>query len=243
VPVYIPSLGEQVGAVVSVPADRRSCVGVVLLAGRARSRAHRNGLLAKTAGTLAGQGMYALRLDYPGVGNSTGLPTLPGLDDMPSRTVEHACRFLLEHTPVRRILLAGTCYGGRVVLDAAPRIPEVDGVVLVAAPVLRPASSGTRLRLRSARARGRGRVDPGFVDALERFLPRGRVCFLYGDREDLLADLRVALDQLELPADRYELDLVPGEIHSFRSLAMQALTHERLSAWCRRSAEAMRERA
>jgi hypothetical protein len=86
-------------------------------------------------------------------------------------------------------------------------------------------------------------VDPAFAAALKRFLPRGRVCFLYGDRDHLWAELRFALDCLRLPADRYDVDLVPGEIDSFRSVAMQAVTHDRLAAWCRRSVESGRERA
>ncbi len=262
-PVYIESGGERLGAVLAVPEDRDSSVGVVLLASRARDRAHRNGLWVRSSRTLAEDGMYALRIDYPGVGNSTGSPRLFGADDVPSWAVEDACRFLVEHTPVRRILLAGTCYGGRVVLDAAPRIPQVEGVAVIVAPVLGPLTSVTRMRLRAARFLGLGkgpspdpaeasspkvdgresdrRVDPAFAAALKRFLTRGRVCFLYGDQDHLWAELRFALDRLKPPADRYEVDLVPGEIDSFRSVAMQEVTHERLVAWCRRSAEDLRE--
>jgi pimeloyl-ACP methyl ester carboxylesterase len=248
-----------------VPEDRESSTGVVLLASRARDRAHRNGLWVRTARTLAGDAMYVLRLDYPGVGNSTGTPRLFGQKDVPSWAVENACRYLVEQTPVRRIILAGTCYGGRVVLDAATRIPEVTAVALVVAPVLRPLSAQTRIRMRAARLLGRHaapvpapdegarpgegapvmdrRVDPTFTGAMRRFLPRGRVYFLYGDRDHFWEELRFALDRLRLPASRYEIELVPGEIDSFRSIEMQSLTHERLTSWCRRSADAFRERA
>jgi len=245
VPVYVPSRGESLGAVVTVPEDPAAETAVVLLASRARDRAHRNGLWVRTARTLAGDGMYALRLDNPGVGNSTGSPRLPGMGDLPWWAVEDACRFLLDHVPARRILLAGTCYGGRVVLEAASRIPQVEGVAVVVAPVLETPSSTSRLRLRAGSLLGRGEpgrspdrpIDRGFATALEGFLARGRAYFLYGDRDRLWPELRSALDRLRPPADRYEVELVPGEIHSFRSMSMQALTHDRLTAWCRRMTE------
>ncbi len=263
VPVYVDSRGERLGAVVTVPRDGGSTLGVVLLASRARDRAHRNGMWVKAARTLAGDGLYVLRLDYPGVGNSTGSPRMFGMEDMPSWAVDDACAFLIDHTPVRRILLAGTCYGARVVLDAAPRIPTVDGVAMIVGPIMRPLSSRTKLRFRLAgligrRARGkdpaaeagrpapgaraqRRRIDPAFVRTLKRYLARGRVYFLYGDRDVYWEELRFTLQRLRLTEDRHEVDLVPGEIDSFRSIDMQAIARDRLVAWCRRAAAELRE--
>jgi pimeloyl-ACP methyl ester carboxylesterase len=199
VPVYIQSRGERLAAIVTVPEDPGSTTGVVLLASRARDRAHRNGLWVKAARTLASDSLYVLRLDYPGVGNSTGSPQLFGQKDMPSWAVDDACRFLLDRTPVRRVLLVGTCYGALVVLDTASRLPEIAAAALVVAPVLRPLSPKGRMRIKAARLFGRGagtradlddarsvgtasmssrRIDPSFAGALRRFLARGRVCFL-----------------------------------------------------------------
>jgi alpha/beta superfamily hydrolase len=264
VPVYVRNGDGWLGAVVTVPPDTDASVGVVLLASRARDRAHRNGLWVKTARMIAADGSYVLRLDYPGVGNSTGEPQLFGVDDAPSGAVANACRFLLEHTPVRHLLLAGTCYGGRVVLEAAREVPEVTDVALVAAPVSRPLSPEGRLRLKAARILGRGgggrdngaepaahwtgphgrgiALERRFVDSLRRHLERGRVYLLYGDRDVVPDDLRGALDGLRLPPGRSEVELVSGEIDSLRSTAMQALVQDRVVAWSRRSAELLRER-
>jgi pimeloyl-ACP methyl ester carboxylesterase len=262
VPVYVRNGTGWLGAVVTVPEDTGSSVGVVLLASRARDRAHRNGLWVKTAEMIAAEGSYVLRLDYPGVGNSTGEPQLFGVDDAPSGAVADACRFLLEHTPVRHLLLAGTCYGGRVVLEAALQVPEVTNVALVAAPVSRPLSAEGRLRLKAARVlhlgggrdagdepaarwsgpHGRGiALDGTFVDTLRRFIDRGRVYLLYGDRDVVPDDLRRALEGLRLPPGRSEVELVHGEIDSLRSTAMQALVRDKVAAWSRRSAELLRE--
>jgi alpha/beta superfamily hydrolase len=263
-PVYVRNGDGWLGAVVTVPEDTGASVGVVLLASRARDRAHRNGLWVKTAGAIAADGSYVLRLDYPGVGNSTGEPQLFGVDDAPSGAVANACRFLLEHTPVRHLLLAGTCYGGRVVLETALQVPEVTDVALVAAPVSRPLSPEGRLRLKAARllGLGGGRGNDGeppahwtgphgrgialerrFVDSLRRYLERGRVYLLYGDRDVVPDDLRRALDDLRLPPGRSEVELVHGEIDSLRSTVMQGLVQDKVAAWSRRSAELLRERA
>jgi pimeloyl-ACP methyl ester carboxylesterase len=264
VPVYIPSRAEHLGGVVTVPDDPQAATAVVLMAGRARDRAHRNGMWVKAAHELARLGMYALRLDYPGVGNSTGRPQIFPLESPPVWAVQDACRFLLEQTPARRILLVATCYGGRLVLDAAPTIPEVEGVAIVASPTfVRIPTLRRRIRNRLREALGRPdgppagvvssgrnrieqqreqnlalerRVSPAFTKALRRFVRRGRVYFLYGDRDFLYEEIRFALDRIRPPADRVELEIVPGDIHVFRTVAVQDLTVEKVVGWCARIA-------
>jgi hypothetical protein len=86
-------------------------------------------------------------------------------------------------------------------------------------------------------------LDGTFVDSLRRFLDRGRVYLLYGDRDVVPDDLRRALEGLRLPPGRSEVELVHGEIDSLRSTAMQALVRDKVAAWSRRSAELLRERA
>lgn len=156
IPLYVPSRGESLGAVLSVPEDPAGGVCVVLATGRARDRAHRNGMWVRAARELAARGIYTLRLDYPGVGNSTGPPRVFPLEDSPAWAVEDACRFLMEHTPVRRILLVGTCYGSRLMLDAAVRVPEVEAVGFVSGPIYtRTPSWKKRTRVTLVRLIGR----------------------------------------------------------------------------------------
>ena len=262
VPVYIRSRGESLGAVLSIPAEApASSVGVVLMAGRARDRAHRNGMWVKAAHALATRGIYALRLDYPGVGNSSGVPQVFSLESPPSWAVGDACDFLVRETPVRRILLVGSCFGGRVVLDAANDISEVQAVAVVSAPThARTRRMRVRIRAKMARLLGREmrvprqmsaahqrregglplerRVSPAFARSVKQFLRRGHAYFLYGDRDFVWDELRFALDRLALPRDRYELDVVPGSIHAFQSIDIQRLTVEKAVAWCVRCATA-----
>jgi len=256
VPVYIPSRGEHLGAVVTVPEHAPSSpLGVVLMAGRARDRVHRNGMWVQAAAALSTRGMYALRLDYPGVGNSSGPPEVFDLEQPPGWAVRDASDFLLRETPVERILLVGTCFGGRVVLRAASEIPEVQAIAVVAAPThARTRSRRLRLQLKLARLLGRqgpvnnpsraalqrregglpleARVSPGFARDVRRFLRRGSIHFLYAERDFSWVELRFALERLKLPAAGYVVDVVPGEMHSFRALTVQQLAVERIVEWC-----------
>ena len=261
VPVYIPSRGEHLGAVVTIPSRiPRSPTGVVLMAGRARDRAHRNGMWVRVAEELSARGMFVLRLDYPGVGNSSGPPRIFDLDRPPGWAVRDACAFLLRETPVRTLLLVGTCFGGRVVLHAAEEVPEVQAVAVVAAPThARSRSLRVRARTKVTRLFGRGgpltptagaaeqrreggspleaRVSPGFARDVRRFVKRGRVYFLYADRDFVWDELRFALDRLKLPADRCDVEVVPGDMHTFRALTVQRLTIDRIVDWCSRASE------
>lgn len=259
VPVFIPGRREALGAVVTIPPGAAEAeVGVVLMSGRARPRAHTNGLWVRIAAALAERGMYVLRLDYPGVGNSSGPRQIFDLERPPSWAIEDACRFLIETTPVRRLLLVGSCFGGRVVLDAAPRIPEVAAVAVSAAPAYTRTSSlqgAVKRRLRrlfrrpepvlyrgaAGQQRREGglaiehRVSRGFARGVARCLDRGRVYFLYGQGDFVTEELEFALERLDLPRERMEVDLVPWPLHSFRSLPVQELAEERLVDWCVRA--------
>lgn len=256
VPVYIPSRGEHLGAVVTVPADRPDAsVGVVLVAGRARDRTHRNGTWVATAHALAEAGMYALRLDYPGVGHSTGEPAVFSLEDPPTWAVQDACSFLVRNTPVRRVLLAGSCFGGRLVLQAAPLIPEVAGVAAAAIPAAsrkpswkrqvrravlgrrRPAGNGlpSSMQLRQHRegnpAAGR-HPSRALTRALRAAAANGaRLYFLYGEDDFTYREFVAALPRLRLPSTAYQLEVVPGAIHAFASAETQGLLRDRVVRW------------
>jgi pimeloyl-ACP methyl ester carboxylesterase len=255
VPVFIRSRNEHLGAIVTVPEDATSDIGVILMCGRARDRAHRNGMWVRAAAELARRGMYALRLDYPGVGNSTGHPQVFGLEDPPVWAVSDAVRFLVDQTPVRRVLLVATCYGGRLVIQAAPSIDEVVGVAVIAAPAYaRTPSLVRRVLERGWRMlrRGKGesvpsnairqrreqnlaidhRVSPALAKALRQFVRRGTVYFLYGEDDFVYEEISFALGRLRLPRDRYELDVVPGDLHVFNTVEVQSLTIDRVVRWC-----------
>jgi pimeloyl-ACP methyl ester carboxylesterase len=257
VPVYIPTRGERIGAVVTLPVDPSADLGVLMMSGRARDRAHRNGMWVRTAEAVAAAGAYAVRLDYPGVGNSTGSPAVFPLEQTPAWAVQDACRFLIEHTPVTRVVLVGTCFGARVMLDAAPGVDEVAGVAYICGPVLartpswrfRIARRARRLLRRShpdgtaaadpGKAAGNAaqqaregnlvaerRVSPAFKRSLERTLRKVKTYFLMGSEDFVYDELQFALETIQPPKDRYELDVVPGVLHTFQTLEDQQLIVE-----------------
>jgi pimeloyl-ACP methyl ester carboxylesterase len=202
--------------------------------------------------------MYVLRLDYPGVGHSSGDPHIFDLEPPPAWPMEAACRFLLDETPVRRLILAGSCFGARIALSVAAEMDRVVSVAMVAPPILFRGPSRARRWLWSAgrvlgpllpdratedltrqrfheNAPTERRVSPSFAAAIGPVLARCPVYFLCGTDDVEWEELRFALDELDLPEDRYELEVVPGILHAFRSVEVQDLTIDRLAAWCSRA--------
>jgi pimeloyl-ACP methyl ester carboxylesterase len=256
VPIWIPSQ-EMLGAVVSVPSSDASDLGVVLMAGRSRDRSHRNGMWVRVARELSSRGVFVLRLDYPGVGHSSGAPQIFDLESPPAWAMEAASRFLLEETPVERVILAGSCFGARIALNAARGLERVVSVAMVAGPVFArrpslarrvgsiprrilgrqrrdaPADNAAQQR-REGNLAAERRVSPSFARGIRVVSERCPVYFLYGADDFSWQELRFALDKLHLPEDRYELDVVPGTVHSFQSTDVQELTVRRLVAWCSR---------
>ena len=107
---------------------------------------------------LSADGHYVLRLDYPGVGHSSGAPQIFDLESPPIWAMEAACRFLVEETPVERVILAGSCFGARVALRAARGLDRVVSVAMVAGPVYaRRPSLARRLGSIPRRVLGLGR--------------------------------------------------------------------------------------
>jgi pimeloyl-ACP methyl ester carboxylesterase len=175
--------------------------------------------------------------------------------------MEAAARFLLEETPVERVILAGSCFGARIALSAAAGMDRVASVAMVAPPIFVRGPSRARKLMWSAsnmlqalHTDGAGedltrqrfyenapteqRVSPSFEAAIRPVLERCPVYFLCGTDDIEWAELRFALDRLDLPEDRYEVEVVPGVVHAFRSIEVQDLTIARLSAWCTRSVSA-----
>jgi pimeloyl-ACP methyl ester carboxylesterase len=256
VPLWIPAR-EKLGGVVTIPSAEISDLGVVLMSGRARDRCHRNGMWVRAARELARRGTYVLRLDYPGVGHSSGDPHIFDLESPPAWPMEAASRFLLEETPVQRLILAGSCFGARIALSAAAGMDGVASVAMVAPPIFVRGPSRARKLLWTAsnmlhplRRDGAGenlsrqrfyesapterRVSPSFEKAIRPVLAQCPVYFLCGWDDIEWEELRFALEQLQLPEDRYEVEVVPGAVHAFRSTEVQDLTIQRLSAWCSR---------
>src|SRR5207244_11235313 len=95
----------------AVPARDEAPRGVVLLlTGTGAPRSHRFQLWTRVARALGERGLASVRLDYLGIGDSTGSTrevALQGTTDI--RTAQAIARFSLEVLGVDRMAVAGNC--------------------------------------------------------------------------------------------------------------------------------------
>jgi pimeloyl-ACP methyl ester carboxylesterase len=167
-PFYVRAEGEDVLAILTAPTGPPLGIAAVILTGGAYVGAtNRNRVSVRLARRIAANGFHAVRMDYHGVGDSTGtLDTYPL--DRPFVADLMAVIAHLDTLGLDQIVLIGTtCFGARTALAGAQRIPGLRGIVLLAAPVrdeivpraAAPAEPGIRHYLRP-RAMLRALRDP-----------------------------------------------------------------------------------
>lgn len=83
---------------------------------------------------LATSGSAAMRLDYLGLGESTGGITRLRAN-APRATDPHAAVEHLRQLGHANIALVGLCYGGRVAVETAQLVPDLAGLALLAPPL------------------------------------------------------------------------------------------------------------
>src|ERR1041385_8933292 len=119
-PVFVPMGSEHLCAVVCVPAAGLEDVGVILLTGGNCTRIHRNRMWVRAARRLAASGFPSVRLDYRGVGDSTGVARFDMETPFDADAIA-AGEFLRRATGVSRLMTVATCFGGRSAIAAAAR--------------------------------------------------------------------------------------------------------------------------
>jgi pimeloyl-ACP methyl ester carboxylesterase len=157
VPVFFDTSQARLFGIVTLPADGAARAGLVILPGAgATFTVNRNRLSVRLARELAPLGYAVLRFDYHGVGESTG--TLANRFHLASPFPDDVVAAVgaLREFGVGPVVLAGSCFGGRSALTAAPGIDEVEALVLMATS-LRDYEQGQRLREVAADSWGVGR--------------------------------------------------------------------------------------
>lgn len=246
-PVFVPSAGSHVAAVVTVPEQAPRGLAL-LLAGTGRHNLIGSTFSACLSERLAGLGLASVRLDYAGVGDSTGTVTswTPSDVDAAAAQARAALHVASEALGVSSFATVGTCYGSRVALTLVPD-PGCVGAVCLAPPLFDAGAAGLRrgrgaLGLASfvrsrpvlrrlavvpvrALRRIRKRRSPA-VGAL-RHLDRVRLVFLYGrnaadDHYSSLARERIDAAVQALPPEqreRFELRMLEsGPLTTFDGL-------------------------
>ncbi|MDQ2730877.1 MAG: alpha/beta fold hydrolase [Armatimonadota bacterium] len=112
-------------------------MGVILLGGWSGTRVGPHGILVAMARELASAGLYALRFDYRGRGDSGGSQSTAHIGTM-VEDAQEAARFLREHTGVQQVLLLGVCAGAMVAMAASPLVDGLAGLALWSPPPFHP---------------------------------------------------------------------------------------------------------
>jgi dienelactone hydrolase len=134
---FFPGGPEKLLGILTRPTVDPLGTAVVLIPTGAGTRdsINRNRLWVRLARKVAGLGYHAVRFDYHGAGESTGIEDRlrldrPVLDDLVG-AVDWA-----TSEGVSNFILVGSCYGARAALSYAPRSPGLQGVVLATPPLL-----------------------------------------------------------------------------------------------------------
>lgn len=132
---YLPSGRDDVFAVLARPLSEPNGVTVYQLWGGGKAPSSGlNEFRTRLTASLAERGFHVLRIDYRGAGESSG--ELPS-SDLHKPSVDDALvglRWLAEQG-LHRVILIGNCFGSLVALHFAEHVPELMGVVFIAAPM------------------------------------------------------------------------------------------------------------
>lgn len=257
----VPTAFGPVGAVLSEPdGDPRGAL-ILLQGGGAPNRAGVNACWSRLARQLAERGVAVLRFDFAAEGDSTvvgeGVAREVGWRRNTDLAIMHELApWFRERVGVERLLVAGSCHGGRVALDFAAEDRGVSGAFLVV-PYLWNLPPGQRpdkqiVRQRSLPRAGelfdqgssdvdthRGTVgeveavtdqsplEETFVEVCRQALQRGPVWMLLGEGD---SQKPVELKQrLGEEGERLDIEVVPGMIiHPITHPEVQELVRARL---------------
>ncbi|MCA1703737.1 MAG: alpha/beta hydrolase [Actinobacteria bacterium] len=132
--VFIPCGNEQLSAVLTVPTVQANGMAVLFYAGRwSVTSIGRSRLWVHLARELAGHGFHCLRMDYIGLGESTGEEREVRLDKPFTDEPASAELWLRQHG-ISEFIVVGTCAGARMALESTREMTGVRGAVLIAPP-------------------------------------------------------------------------------------------------------------
>jgi len=162
VPTWFGTADRPLFGWVHVPKDNRAAGAVVLCPPVARELAATQICYRQLAEDLSAAGMLAIRFDYDGTGDSTGVHLDPNRVDSWLSSIEHAID-LAKSCGAESISLIGMRVGALLAAVAAARLGSIDAVVL-----WDPCESGRAfVRHEAALLRLLSDDDHGSVDGIE----------------------------------------------------------------------------
>ncbi len=134
-PVFFPAGEETLFGIITRPIGESVGTAVLVMpGGGAPLSTNRNRLSVRLCRRLATDGYYAMRFDYHGVGESTGVVERFRLHEPFVDDVVGAVRCIARRG-VSRFILVGSCFGARTALSAASAIRHLEALVLISAPI------------------------------------------------------------------------------------------------------------
>lgn len=133
-PLFIEAEGGSLFGVLTAPERRRSDTLAIFLPAGATVSIDRNSFGVRLCRHLADLGMRSIRFDYHGVGESDGHARRFRLDE-PFDTDLLAVVARARREGIERFVLIGSCFGARTAMASADRIPQLEGIALLAAPI------------------------------------------------------------------------------------------------------------
>ncbi len=257
-PIFLPYEGEHIAGIITVP-DRDPEAVALLLQGVGAPRSHRYRVWTRIAHGLADIGIASVRMDYRGMGDSTG-PVGLDWDTPPVELANAVAAMALESLGVDRLGVVGNCLGAKTGLQVAQLQSSCRSVACVLPGTYEAIMDGTRpaLHHRLTRRLIRGlsrvpgvgrRVEPNWrrrefgkpVPDVSRALRSAQVLFLYFGAEEGYQRLthhveKAAAENAEPGTHSYEVSLVPADGYAgFQPLPAQEVLVERVTAWLART--------
>ncbi len=237
-PVLVPTRDGTVGAIVTEPEAHRRAAAIILegIGGR---RYGVNGMWSRAAWALSDLGLVVLRMDYPGSGDSAGVRSGRGTEEVVLETV----RWFRDRTSMLDLLLVGACYGASLAGRAAREESRLSRLILVT-PHLRKIPSGTvvargrRLMGRALRRRPRLGLDRRVCGSIAAAASKARTVAIAGELDGSLGDMIRLREMIARSGSELSIDLVPGtDLHGHRTLRAQRETVSRIVAEAARGLE------
>jgi pimeloyl-ACP methyl ester carboxylesterase len=148
-PVYFQAGDDHLFGMVTMPREGVARTGLIILTGAGTPLSvNRNRMSVRLCRELAALGYAGLRMDYHGVGDSTGTIDEFRLDQ-PFAVDVAAAVGCLKQMGVEKFVLAGSCFGARTALASAAEIDDVEAVILIAS-ALRDYALGERKAMKTA---------------------------------------------------------------------------------------------
>ena len=229
---FIPSRGSDVFGILTRSDAAAGDLVALLLPGAAEPASFgRNQVRARLARRLSALGCHAMRVDYPGLGESTGTPPAPRLDErllLPLVEDVRAVVSWLRDRGLGRVVLIGSCLGSRVALTCVGRVAGLAGLALVTAPPYdyvygrMPASGGPE-----------GRFADLLEGAVRQRLP---VLLVYGRTDRFGADFELARrgrlgEVLRAAGDVVSTRIVEHAVYDFPNVRGQEEVVETIAGW------------